>query len=506
MTQQQDQAQTDPQVHLILKRYKKAADERSSWQSLWQDCYRYTVPEQAHFFGFSSVSMRQMRDHLYDATAGDAAEQLAASILGYLAPPWSNWLGIVPGGHVPEDRKKDLSAVLEQAAQTVLSRLDQSNFASELHQCLMDLVVGGTACLHVGASAPDSPIPFTLRAVPLYEAVMAADENGDLTSFYRLRDVTRDQMMELIPDHRKEDDVFKFVFDASDETVFQILEFSEKDKKGYQTGIILLSHNADPVMIYNVHAAHSPFIMFRWMKMAGESYGRSPVMKVLPDIKTANKVVELILKNASIAVTGIWQADDDGVLNIAAVDLVPGAIIPKAMGSAGLTPLQMPARFDVSQLVLDDLRARIRHAMLTDRFSQFDGRRMTATEVNERSDDIFMILSAVYGRLQSELLDPLVKVLYGLMRDRGDVPDLPLDGRYAQIVFRSPLARLQARKTLTPLLEWMDRAMQLPGDTAARLNTDALLDYAADIMGIPAHFIMPKTAIQNNENTDIHSH
>src|SRR3546814_6808214 len=65
-------------------------------------------------------------------------------------------------------------------------------------------------------------------------------------------------------------------------------------------------------------------------------------MKALPDIKTANKVVELILKNASIAVTGIWQADDDGVLNPATVRLVPGAIIPKAQGSAGLTPLAAP--------------------------------------------------------------------------------------------------------------------------------------------------------------------
>ena len=76
------------------------------------------------------------------------------------------------------------------------------------------------------------------------------------------------------------------------------------------------------------------------MKAPGEGYGRSPVMKALPDIKTANKVVELVLKNASIAVTGIWQADDDGVLNPAAVKLVPGAIIPKAVGSAGLAPLQ----------------------------------------------------------------------------------------------------------------------------------------------------------------------
>jgi hypothetical protein len=69
---------------------------------------------------------------------------------------------------------------------------------------------------------------------------------------------------------------------------------------------------------------HSPFINFRWLKAPGEIYGRSPVMKALPDIKTANKVVELILKNASIAVTGIWQADDDGVLNPANIKLVPG--------------------------------------------------------------------------------------------------------------------------------------------------------------------------------------
>ena len=58
-------------------------------------------------------------------------------------------------------------------------------------------------------------------------------------------------------------------------------------------------------------------------------------MKALPDIRTANKVVELVLKNASIAVTGIWQADDDGVLNPGTVRLVPGTIIPKAPGSAG---------------------------------------------------------------------------------------------------------------------------------------------------------------------------
>ena len=100
----------------------------------------------------------------------------------------------------------------------------------------------------------------------------------------------------------------------------------------------------DPVLLAEGRFAESPAIAFRWLKAPGEIYGRGPVMKALPDIRTANKVVELVLKNASIAVTGIWQAEDDGVLNPDTVKLVPGAIIPKAPGSAGLTPLAARAR------------------------------------------------------------------------------------------------------------------------------------------------------------------
>src|SRR3712207_8885699 len=83
--------------------------------------------------------------------------------------------------------------------------------------------------------------------------------------------------------------------------------------------------------------------------------------------------------------TGIWQAEDDGVLNPATVRLVPGTIIPKAPGSAGLTPLAAPGNFDISQLVLNDLRARIRAAMLADRLGPPQDAKMTATEVLERS-------------------------------------------------------------------------------------------------------------------------
>ena len=184
-------------------------------------------------------------------------------------------------------------------------------------------------------------------------------------------------------------------------------------------------------------------------------------MTALPDIKTANKVVELVLKNASIAVTGIWQADDDGVLNPANIRLVPGTIIPKAVGSSGLTPLQAPGRFDVSNLMLDDLRGRIRHTLLVDRLGPVGGRRMTATEILERSNEMSRFLGATYGRLQAELLTPLINQGMRILRRRGEIADVVLDGRTVTLQYRSPLARAQARDDVQNTLLWLETSAQL---------------------------------------------
>ena len=193
-------------------------------------------------------------------------------------------------------------------------------------------------------------------------------------------------------------------------------------------------------------------------------------MTALPDIKTANKVVELILKNASIAVTGIWLADDDGVLNPANIKLVPGSIIPKAVGSAGLTPLQAPGRFDVSQLVLDDLRARIRHTLLTDRLGPVVSSKMTATEVLERSGEMTRLLGAMFGRLQAELLNPLVHRAVSdpapARRAARASPRRP----HGRAAIACPTGAIQAREDVQNVLLWLDTITRL-GPEAAQCST-----------------------------------
>jgi len=276
---------------------------------------------------------------------------------------------------------------------------------------------------------------------------------------------------------------------ANKERSLPVIEAVLPAGHGFHYLAILHRGSDQPILLSTGRFESSPFISFRWLKGAGEVYGRSPVMTVLPDIKTVNKVVELVLKNASISVTGIWQADDDGVLNPANIQLVPGSIIPKAVGSAGLTPLQAPGRFDISSLLLDDLRGRIRHALLVDRLGAIGSRKMTATEVLERSAEMTRLLGATYGRLQAELLTPLLSRAMGILRRRGEIPDLALDGRLVDLQYKSPLARLQAQQDVQSTLLWLETTAKMGAEAMATVDLPATARWLGDRLGVPGQLI-----------------
>ena len=181
--------------------------------------------------------------------------------------------------------------------------------------------------------------------------------------------------------------------------------------------------------------------------VSGETYGRGPVLRALPDIKTANKVVELVLKNATIAVSGIWQADDDGVINLSNINLTPGAIIPKAVGSSGLTPLSSGADFDVSQIVLRDLRDRIRHTLLADRLGLLSDKEMTATEILARNSDMVRILGATYGRLLHEFIKPMCERGLQILSRRGLIEQISLHSD-AELKYVAPIAQMAHEEML----------------------------------------------------------
>lgn len=483
------------------RRYQSAKSRRQPWESLWREAYEYALPQRQGFDGMNRAGDSRM-ERLYDGTALDAVEQLGASLLGNLMPPWTQWFGLKPGPDLTPAEAESLSPVLEKAARTLQAHFDRSNFVVEIHQCFLDLIVGGTASLYVEEAAPGAFSALKFTAIPLNQIVLEEDGDGFLNGSFREFSLTLEQLQTRYPRAVLPDAVRREGGEDSQRR-FTVLESITPDGARYNFTARLQGVDRPEGLLKQASLADTPLVAFRWLKSPGEIYGRSPVMKALPDIKTANKVVELILKNASIAVTGIWQADDDGVLNPANIELKPGSIIPKAVGSQGLKPLEMPGRFDISQIVLDDLRSRIRHALLADRLVPITSRRMTATEVLERSAEMALLLGATYGRLQTELMTPLIQRSYAILRRRGEVPDVNIDGRLVTLDYRSPLARAQGQRNVQNTLFWIDSVRAMGPEAMAAINLPQAARVLGDALGVPSDLILNDLSHTNlTENED----
>jgi hypothetical protein len=474
----------------VIERYQRARERRANWESHWQECYEFALP-----YRDSAVRLTQSGekkgDKLFDGTAPDAVDQLAASLMAQLTPPWTTWFGFAAGPDADFVERQELEAELERITTVLRSHIDHSNISVEMHQCYLDLVTVGTASLMFEEAAPGESSAFRFTAVPLTQVVLEEGPSGRLDTTFRRSELTPAQLTARFPAASSSDTLAHWSKENADSRI-SIIEAVIPDGLGYSYLAVAEPEAVtvgEPVVLAEGWFASSPFINFRWLKAPGEVYGRSPVMKALPDIKTANKVVELVLKNASIAVTGMWQADDDGVINPATIKLAPGTIIPKAVGSAGLTPLQAPGRFDVSELVLDQLRGRIRKALFVDQLGQINGPRMTATEVLERSAEMARILGATYGRLQSELLTPLVMRARAILARRGEIPDYAVDDRIVALKYNTPLARYQAQQDVQNTMLWLDAVKTLGPEALMAVDQAAAARWLGRSLGVPGELI-----------------
>jgi len=452
----------------ILQLYKAASDQRAPWLNRWDQCRRFALPK-------SDADNAA----LFDSTAGDGAETLAANIFSLLTPPESAWLDLVADPAAAQDGAPDPAVV--QA--TLRAHLNESNFYTTIHQCYLDLVVCGTACLFMAETPIGSNSAFSFTAIPMNDIAVLRDQSDRITAVFHTADIPACEVLERYPNWTPPANLR----DAIKNDSSLPLRLVQSVVGANFTAWLDVGGDLENNIVATGSFQTNPYIIFRWSAAAGEAYGRSPVMRALPDIKTANKVVELVLKNATIAVSGIWQADDDGIINLSNINLTPGAIIPKAVGSSGLTPLAPGADFDVSQLVLEDLRGRIRRAMLTDRMSAVNEKEMTATEVIARNTDMMRILGATYGRILNELIKPLIGRALAILARRGAICPIRL-GTDAQLKYNAPVSQLAADEKLSGMLSFLAAANA--GGFAELVNKPALAAYIANAMHVPAELLI----------------
>ncbi|MCL1902706.1 MAG: portal protein, partial [Alphaproteobacteria bacterium] len=415
---------------------------------------------------------------LYDATASDAVDMLAANMFSLLTPPESLWLSLT--------RESEFSPDPENATAALRRHLNDSNFYTTIHQCYLDLAILGTACLFFSENSIPGDSAFNFTAIPMNDISVLRNGSGELNAVFHTTSMSARDAIEKYPTWTPPKNLTEQIKQNPDLKLHLVQSVVNTDSGWDFTAWIDCDGELENNIVATGRFEQCPYLIFRWSATSGETYGRSPVMRALPDIKTANKVVELVLKNATIAVSGIWQADDDGVINLSNINLTPGAIIPKAVGSSGLTPLRSGADFDVSQLVLGDLRARIRHALLADRLSILSEKEMTATEIIARNTDMMRVLGATYGRLLGEFIRPLVTRALGILARRGIIDAISLHSD-ARLSYIAPIAQLAADERATQIMSFISTVGAVGlGDA---INKPALTEYLANAMHIPEELL-----------------
>ena len=103
------------------------------------------------------------------------------------------------------------------------------------------------------------------------------------------------------------------------------------------------------------------------------------------------------------------------------------------------------------------------------------------------------ILAPVLGRLQSELLQPLIERSFSLLLEARMLPAPPeeLQGQDIEIEYVSPMAKAQRLTDLQSMLRGFEVMMQVAeiAPVMDYLDTDKLVQYLVEVTGIPARVI-----------------
>jgi hypothetical protein len=335
----------------------------------------------------------------------------------------------------------------------------------------------------------DDVSPINFVPVPLFLVSYEEGANGQVDNVYRRMRMKGESIQRQWPDAKIPEDLKRLIENKPTDDI-ELLEATIFDQKRGDYCYHVIWKAGKEELVYRRRTT-SPWVISRYMKVAGEIYGRGPLMTALPDIKTLNKVKELLLKNASLAVAGVYTAADDGVLNPNTVKLVPGAIIPVARNGGpqgpALLPLPRSGDFNVSQLVINDMSANIKRILLDESLPPDNMSARSATEIVERMKELAQNLGSAFGRLINETMIPLVAKILEVMDERGLI-DMPLrvNGLEAKVVPVAPLAMAQNMEEVNAIIQYTQLMQAFGTDGALAIKADAAVDYIGDKLGVPA--------------------
>lgn len=476
----------DELAELVIKRYMKLKAERENWDTHWKEVTDYCIPRKNDIWD-SRPDGEKKYDKVFDGSPIHVVELLASALHGMLTNPATFFFEFTTGD--PElDKRDDVRKWFQGVVQKIHLILNNSNFQTEIHEVYMDLVTLGTAPMQI---IDDKEMKIRFLSHPIYQSYIAENNKGMVDEIYRsfkwplkkiIQEFGDEFMQKLEAEQNNKIDRDR---DANKEfeVIHGVYKRDQYDNKSFPNKYKFASVHVLKelgVTIKESGFKDFPYVVPRWVKINGETYGRSPAMKALPDIKMLNAMMLVTIRSAQKVVDPPLMIPNDGVL--LPIKTSPGGLNYVDRGGDDIRPLQTGGRLDLSFEMLADVRQRIRDAFFVDQLQLNEGPQMTATEVLQRTEEKLRLLGPILGRQQFELLRPMVERIFGIMlenKEFGEPPEI-LNGKEFQIQYSSQIAKSQrisesqnltrALTVIAPLVEYDPTIMDnFDGDNAVRV-------------------------------------
>ena len=473
----------------IMARFDRLKTGRQNWETHWQEVADYMQPRKADVTKTRSRGDKRT-ELIFDSSPIQAVELLAASLHGMLTNPSTPWFSLryKDEGLDADDEAK---LWLEGVTETMYTAFNRSNFQQEIFELYHDLITFGTAAMFIEEDQTDL-LKFSTRHIN--EIYVTENDKGRIDTVYRKFKITlraaAQQFGEGLSEEAKRR-VDKDPFDEIDilHAVYPRQDFNptKKDKQNMEFESVYVEYkNGNELSVGGF--VEFPFVVPRYLKASHEIYGRSPAMTALPDVKMLNEMSKTTIKAAQKQVDPPLLVPDDGFL--LPVRTVPGGLNFYRSGTRDrIEPLNIGANNPLGLNMEEQRRNAIREVFYVNQLMLQQGPQMTATEVIQRNEEKMRLLGPVLGRLQSELLKPMIDRCFAILLRNNQFAQAPefLSGQDIEIEYVSPLAKAQKGTELTSIT----RAIEILGSLANvapvfdYINFDALVKHVADLVGVP---------------------
>jgi len=485
----------------LLSRYERLEGQRQNWETHWQEVADYMQPRKADVTKKRARGDKRM-EQVFDSSPIQAVELLAASLHGMLTNPSTPWFTL---RFKDEDIENEDEAKLwlEEATATMYTAFNRSNFQQEIFELYHDLITFGTAAMFIEED-DDDIIKFSTRHIN--EVFIAENDKGRIDTIYRRFNISARAAMQKFGEAVSSDVQSAFKKDPYKEVeilhaVYPRSDFNpnKKDKKNMPFESVYIEFkNGNELSVSGFR--EFPFVVPRYLKASNEIYGRSPAMTALPDVKMLNEMCKTTIKAAQKQVDPPLLVPDDGFL--LPVRTVPGGLNFYRSGTRDrIEPLNIGANNPLGLNMEEQRRDAIRAVFYVNQLQLQQGPQMTATEVIQRNEEKMRLLGPVLGRLQSELLKPLIDRVFAILLRNNMLPQAPefLSGRDIEIEYVSPLAKAQKSTELQSIM----RAIEILGSLANvapvfdYVNFDNLVKHLADIVGMPQKLLKSQSQVNS---------